>query len=488
MAETKAKIALYRKYRPQNFANLVGQSSIQGTLLNALKSSKASHAYLFCGPRGTGKTSTARLIAKGLNCLKLSKEGEPCDKCQNCLDITAGRMIDVIEIDAASNRGVDEIRELREKVRFSPSQGQKKVFIIDEVHMLTKEAFNALLKTLEEPPEHAYFVLATTEIHKVPSTIISRCQRFDFKRITPEVTAERLSFIAEKENIKTEKEALDLIAKACDGSLRDAITLFEQMVTKKGITFEHVEQNLGLVKQQVVEEFTNLLLEKNSKAAISLINKIYLDGIDLKQFTKATLERIREQMMSKISEGEPETGQELLRLIGSLQESLLRAKNSEIPQLPLEVAVLEICLAGKKPVKKEVEEATENKEVGNEDNAVKKEDEVKKIKKESDLTLAQVKQRWGKVLDTIKNPTAKLALKKARLDSLEQGSLTLTLFSKFEISKLKENVGFHELEETISEVTGQKTAVKCKYEAPPQEADNTEALVEEALKIFGTDS
>ena len=238
-------MSLYRKYRPQTFAHLVGQDHVSQTLLSALRLGRVSHAYLFTGPRGTGKTSTARLVAKALNCLDESSV-EPCNACEICMEIADGRLIDIIEIDAASNRGIDEMRDLREKIHFAPTRAKLKVYIIDEVHMLTKEAFNALLKTLEEPPEHVYFVLATTEVHKIPETILSRCQRFDFQRIPVKVLVDRLSFIAQEEKIEVEEKALEMIAHHAEGGLRDAIGLLEQMAADGSLTVERVSTVLGI--------------------------------------------------------------------------------------------------------------------------------------------------------------------------------------------------------------------------------------------------
>ena len=250
-------MSLYLKYRPQNFKTIVGQDHIVTTLKNAIKHESLTHAYLFSGSRGTGKTSLARIIAKSLNCTNLEEGVEPCDKCENCEAVLKGRLVDLIEIDAASNRGIDEIRELREKILFAPTQGKAKVYIIDEVHMLTKEAFNALLKTLEEPPAHAYFILATTEAHKIPETIISRCQQFNFRRISAEDIVKRLQEIGEEESVQAEPDALDLIAKISSGSLRDAIGLFEQMNIDK---FEEVMQINFLSSAQLTKLFLENIL------------------------------------------------------------------------------------------------------------------------------------------------------------------------------------------------------------------------------------
>ncbi|GAI70863.1 unnamed protein product, partial [marine sediment metagenome] len=228
-----ASQVFYRKWRPQTLAEVVGQEQVTQTLLNALNNGRVSHAYLFCGPRGTGKTSTGRILAKAVNCLTNGK-GEPCNTCPMCQAITEGRALDMIEIDAASNRGIDDIRGLRERVNYAPNQARYKVYIIDEVHMLTKEASNALLKTLEEPPPHVIFVLATTEAHKIIPTILSRCQRFDFRRISQTDVISKLTRICNTEGINMEPEALQLIAKAATGSLRDAENLLEQLTTYYG--------------------------------------------------------------------------------------------------------------------------------------------------------------------------------------------------------------------------------------------------------------
>ena len=236
------QISLYRKYRPHNFDNLIGQDHVRTTLINAIKSEHVAHAYLFTGPRGTGKTSSARLIAKALLCSALKDKHEPCNQCDLCLDINSGRLIDLIEIDAASNRGIDEVRELKEKINFAPSRAKYKVYIIDEVHMMTKEAFNALLKTLEEPPAHAYFILATTEVHKIPDTIISRCQRFDFRRLSLKALMTRLAYICEKEGIEAEDKALEVISRYVNGGMRDAIGLVEQLTVDGKLGHAKVEE------------------------------------------------------------------------------------------------------------------------------------------------------------------------------------------------------------------------------------------------------
>ncbi|MDD3480649.1 MAG: DNA polymerase III subunit gamma/tau [Patescibacteria group bacterium] len=292
------KIALYRKYRPENFDQVIGQDQIIKVLKNAILESKLSHAYIFSGPRGTGKTSIARILAKTVNCEKRTSYN-PCGKCVTCKNIKEGQTMDLLEIDAASNRGIDEIRDLREKVKFAPSDSKYKVFIIDEVHMLTKEAFNALLKTLEEPPEHAIFILATTEINKVPSTIISRCQRHDFRRIKLNDIVSALSDITKKEGINIGDDALEIIAEAAEGGLRDALSILDQIASLglKKITTQDVEETLGLTPHRVVVDFLSGQLAHDTKKSLKIIENLSRDGSDLIIFTK-TLEDVLTKLVT----------------------------------------------------------------------------------------------------------------------------------------------------------------------------------------------
>ena len=265
----------YRKWRPQTLAELVGQEQVTQTLANALTSGRVSHAYLFYGPRGTGKTSTGRILAKALNCLTNGK-GEPCNKCDMCRAITEGHALDVIEVDAASNTGVDDIRSLREKVNYAPNQARYKVYIIDEVHMLSNSASNALLKTLEEPPPQVIFILATTEIHKMLPTIMSRCQRFDFRRISREAVISKLKKICKKEGIKLEKEGLNLIARSATGSLRDAENLLEQLTTYYGteISLNQVQAILGITGDQRARELVRHMVAGDVAGGVATINSV----------------------------------------------------------------------------------------------------------------------------------------------------------------------------------------------------------------------
>jgi len=300
-----ASQVFYRKWRPQTLAEVVGQEQVTETLRNALSSGRVSHAYLFCGPRGTGKTSTGRILAKAVNCLTNGK-GEPCNTCPMCQAITEGRALDVIEIDAASNTGVDDIRSLREKVNYAPNQARYKVYIIDEVHMLSTSASNALLKTLEEPPPHVIFVLATTEAHKILPTILSRCQRFDFRRLSQADVVSKLTRICSVEGIHIEPEALRLIAKSATGSLRDAENLLEQLTIYYGseVGLHQVQAILGITGDWRAKELVKHIINNDISAGVTTINSVNNDGLDLKQFNRELVEYLRGLLLIKTGSDE----------------------------------------------------------------------------------------------------------------------------------------------------------------------------------------
>lgn len=356
---------LYRKWRSQTFDELVGQDAITRTLRNAIASGRTGHAYLFCGPRGTGKTSTGRLLAKAVNCLDLDPRVRPCDKCEACRSIAEARALDLIEIDAASNRGIDEVRELRDKINFQPSYLKKKVYIIDEVHMMTEAAFNALLKTLEEPPPHALFILATTDPQDIPATVVSRCQRFDFQRISLEQIIKRLEFVCNEEKIPAQLEALETVARQATGSLRDALSLLDQLIVYSGgnITIEAVHLMLGVMNIEAVSDFSEALIAADMPGSLEQVNRMVQAGTDLKRFNRDLVEHLRSLMLLKANPGGKEltdmTGEAVARLQDQSKRIELaqvvyflkifsgvdyNLKVSPYGQLPLELALMEALL------------------------------------------------------------------------------------------------------------------------------------------------
>lgn len=304
MAAYMSYTALYRKFRPDNFEDVRGQEHIVTTLKNQLRAQRIGHAYLFCGTRGTGKTTIAKIFAKAVNC-ENPTDGSPCGECASCKAIAAGASMNVIEIDAASNNGVDNIREIVEEVSYSPTAGRYKVYIIDEVHMLSIGAFNALLKTLEEPPSYVIFILATTEVHKIPITILSRCQRYDFRRITIETIAERLRELVDKEQIQAEDRALRYVAKAADGSMRDALSLLDQCIAfhlGQELTYDKVLDVLGAVDTEVFSRLLRQILEQNVTGCIALLEEMVMQGRELTQFVTDFAWYLRNLLLLKTSE------------------------------------------------------------------------------------------------------------------------------------------------------------------------------------------
>lgn len=360
-----AYMALYRKWRPQGFSELVGQEHVSRTLAQAVVGGRVGHAYLFSGPRGTGKTSTAKILAKALNC-EQGPTAEPCGTCESCLRIADGTSMDVMEIDAASNRGIDEIRELRETVKFAPAMGRYKVYIIDEVHMLTSEAFNALLKTLEEPPPSVVFILATTELQKVPATIQSRCQRYDFKRIATKDIEARLREVVEASGIEADDAALALVAREADGGLRDALSTLDQCVSlaEERVTETLVRDILGLIGRDSVVRILRALAAKNAKEALSAAAEVFAEGKDAKQLVTEMIAQLRAAMVYQAA-GVPdgvelyETDEAVLKetaalfpqdaflpMLRRLHEALTELRWSTEPRIAVETAMLAICQNG----------------------------------------------------------------------------------------------------------------------------------------------
>ncbi len=486
-----ADISLYRKYRPRNFENLVGQDHIRNTLLNAIKGGHLSHAYLFCGPRGTGKTTTARLVAKAINCINPEPSGESCNKCEYCQLMNDRKLIDLIEIDAASNRGIDEIRDLREKIRFAPNQAPHKVYIIDEVHMLTTPAFNALLKTLEEPPAHAYFVLATTEAHKIPETIVSRCQRFDFHRIDRETIKNRLQHIAKHEQIEAEEEALKIIAETAEGGLRDAISAFEQIASDKKLTLDGVTSVLGLSGHAALEKLFQSLEKADFKAGLAEIHNLHQEGHDLYQFNRAFLDHLRRKLLDSI--GKKEQMQKYLRWVNLFQQAAKDLKNSLIIQLPLEIAVIKGCMTPEEEEKagwfggilssSKKEETKEAEKEGlkpiPDEKAAKKDDATEEPQEAiTELSLNNVKELFPRVLEGIRTPSVRQSFRSGLINKIEGGTVYIDFQSNFHLGKVDITASKVEIEEAFSKVFGVKIRVVNKLVSMDKIAD-------QAAEIFG---
>lgn len=411
-------ITLYRKYRPSSFQEVAGEQEIVRALKNALKNNQLSQAYLFTGPRGVGKTTIARLIAKSVNCLEPKEDGEACGVCENCTSFQEGSFLDLVEIDAASNRGIDEIRLLKEKINYQPSQGKKKVYIIDEVHMLTKEAFNALLKTLEEPPAHVIFILATTEPDKILPTIISRCQRYDFKTLSLQDMGNQLQYILSRENLEMEEEVKELIYEASSGSMRDAISVLERLIvssSEKKISLEESEKILGMTPIQKMEQFLHCLLQEEKKTILRELDELWFQSVDMEAFLKDFAKFIKNQI--KKEKLEVEKG---LFIIKNIYEVL------NIFRLEEDKRLVAYVLVEKLQKRESTAVPVEKKKVF-----------LETAKTETSISLAEIQNRWEEIIDKAREEKISMGvyLSTATLHSLEDNVLTLcyeesNLFSK----------------------------------------------------------
>ncbi|MDR1832801.1 MAG: DNA polymerase III subunit gamma/tau [Fusobacteriaceae bacterium] len=417
-------ITLYRKYRPKDFEEIAGQKEIVRTLKASLRSGKISHAYLFTGPRGLGKTTIARLIAKGVNCL--AHEGftdEPCNTCDNCVAINEGNFIDLVEIDAASNRGIDEIRQIKEKINYQPSSGRKKIYIIDEAHMLTKEAFNALLKTLEEPPDHVIFILATTEPDKVLPTIISRCQRYDFKTVVFAEMRQRLEYIAKEEAIDLDEDVYAMIYESAGGGMRDAISILERlMITCYGekITVERCEQTLGVTPAKKMKDFLDIVLGGNLRDATLKLDEYWLESLEVELFFK-DFAKYCKNLMSK-NELPAEDG---LHIIGAVYDGLNKFKYEEDKRLVGYVIADRIMNSVKEvEIREKIIERVEEKVVaagGGQGG----------VDPDISLSLEEIRTKWNDILNAAKKekPTYRAILRSARPYRVDRNVLYIS-FSK----------------------------------------------------------
>lgn len=491
---------IYRKYRPQSFDELVGQEQIVRTLQNALSSGRISHAYLFYGPKGTGKTSTARIFAKAINCLsKKEKENyffrkNPCLKCEHCEAIKAGSYLDMIEIDAASNRGIEEIRELREKVNYPPVSGKYKIYIIDEVHMLTTEASNALLKTLEEPPKHVVFILCTTEIHKILATVISRCQRYDFRRASTKDILKRLEQILEKEGRKIKKEGLFQIAQNASGGFRDAEALLDKLLSlsdENEIQEAELSKFLGLIDQGVISDILISFLEKDALRSIEAINNLQDKNVNLEQAVKRMIFYLRKALLVKIGLGEKilelseEEYEDLFQkskaweereisvLIQELEEVSRAMKFATILSLPLEMLAIKRSI--QKEEKKEDLKPDREKEInkkaviksGKKIMMITQKPGINNIPSQSnipdDKLLSEIVLKWQEILKAVKprNHSIEALLKACEPVAVLGDTLHLNFFYPFHKERIEAVKSREIVEETVSKVMGRQLSIKC---------------------------
>lgn len=480
-------ITLYRKYRPQKFSDLVGQNHIKITLQNEIKMGKLAHAFIFTGPRGVGKTTTARILAKTINCLDNEKNPtEPCNVCSSCEEITTGRAFDVIEIDAASHTGVDNVREnIITTAKINPARLKYRVFIIDEVHMLSISAFNALLKILEEPPKNVIFILATTEIHKVPLTIISRCQRFDFRKVSLKDIIEVLSAVADKEQIKIDRKVLENIARASAGSIRDAESTLGQILAlgEKEISLAEADIVLPRSDFNLVLELLNHLSKKETPLAIAFINRIVFEGVNLNQFTTDLIEILRKALLQKIGNNLEQFSIELdenlekeiinfnqnlnipdiIMMIEVLSKRKMEIRYSEIIQLPLELAAVEIIenISGKSNI------IIDEKQERGEKKETELIEDLKKNEKKQDtgslLSLADIKNKWQLFLEQIKSANHTLCsfLKNCQIISYQNDLLELGFQYKFHLETIKELKNRRLIEETLKKIFNHDIEVKA---------------------------
>jgi DNA polymerase-3 subunit gamma/tau len=480
---------LYRKYRPQSFNEIVGQNHIKTILTHEVEASKIAHAYLFCGPRAVGKTTMARLLAKAINCEKRAEgKFEPCSKCAACQSIVAGRSLDVLEIDAASNTGVDNVREnIIASARVAPNQLKYKVFIIDEVHMLSPSAFNALLKILEEPPQFVVFVLCTTEIHKVPATIISRCQRFDFRRISVSDITKKLAHIVSKEGVKIDKEILEAIARHSGGHMRDAESLLGQVVNVGGKEISREEADLVIPRSDLGEvvNLIDLLSKKDAAGGIRLVNRLLDEGLDLKVFLTDLLEVLRKMLLIKINPslaqnvgaelgeslelkvselGKVFAVEQLAYVLEQFSKAILEIKNSFILQMPVELAIVRLCSAA--GVARTAAAGPVNARPVAAPRPV-----TEQLKGPGEVSFSEILEKWNELLIKVKkyNHSLSFILRVCQPRSLNGNAVCLAFKYKFHKDRLNDPVIRGSMEKVLKEV----------YNTPL----TVEAVIDETLAI-----
>ena len=532
--------ALYREWRPKHFEDVVGQEHITTTLKNEIIHDRIAHAYLFCGTRGTGKTSTAKVMAKALNCLDL-RDGEPCNECEMCRKINDGLAIDVTELDAASNNGIDKIRDIIDDTKYPPQESKFKVYIMDEVHMLSVGAVNAFLKTLEEPPKNVIFILATTDPQKLPITILSRCQRFDFKRINQKEICARLRKITDSQNVECEQKSLELISRVCDGAMRDALSILDQAIAMgdNEIKYEDLISILGLVTNEYLFDITNAITDRNIEKAMLIVDKMVYAGKDIQLFIKDLINHFRNLLMVKVTKNPEEVldmsienitlikeqgrkirVEEIMRIIRILQEAENNSKMSKQSRLYLELSIIKMCKieydtsseviltrinkleenlqSGKIQILENNDGSrSENQEKMNTTNnkgkntlnktVVKKEDsEPEDVNINSSLTIDDVGRAWTEILEKFKSRRAMIiyaSIVTAKPYSFKNGIVTLEYDSTYAFNKARlEREEYKKIvNEVFSEALNENVAVKYIIKEDDSIEENKEQLLKQKL-------
>lgn len=500
-------VVMARRWRPQLFSEIIGQDHVSQTLSNAIKNQRIAHSYIFTGPRGIGKTTTARILAKAVNCEK-GPTPTPCNECPSCKAITLGNSLDVLEIDGASNRGIDEIRNLRENIRYTPSLGKYRIYIIDEVHMLTKEAFNALLKTLEEPPAHALFIFATTEIHKVPATILSRCQRFDFRRIPLKTIIGHLKHICEADKIEIDDEAMLQIAKKADGSMRDAQSILDQIISFSGnkVSYEDVAQALGVIHQDLYFQITDLVREKDLRGLILLAKDIFDSGYDLNELLAGLEEHIRNILLTAtmgstelidVSENYLEKYQQnvknfsendLIAYLQMIHETGVAVKTSPQPHLKFEIGLIKMA---KMPSALDLESVLEKLDVLKKKAPhsfvadYRQEPYAASAPASQDgpgngnaISLSQIKTYWPNIIEHISTKQASLAsvLESAELTGLEGSDIHIRFGSVNKYEKGLINDNLKSIEHIVGKIVKFKLRLRCDFKVLAAQNKNNNAV------------
>ncbi|MBY6839028.1 DNA polymerase III subunit gamma/tau [Clostridium botulinum] len=532
--------ALYREWRPKTFNDVVGQEHITTTLKNEILNDRIAHAYLFCGTRGTGKTSTAKVMAKALNCFNL-QDGEPCNECEMCKKINEGLSMDVTELDAASNNGIDRIRDIIDDTKYPPQEGKYKIYILDEVHMLSGGAVNAFLKTLEEPPSNVIFILATTDPQKLPITILSRCQRFDFKRINQKDISDRLRKITEAQNVNVDDKSLDLIARVADGAMRDSLSILDQAIAMgdNNIKYDDLISILGLVTNEYLFDITNSIVDRNIEKAMVIIDKLVFSGKDIHLFIKDLIGHFRNLLMVKVSntpeeildmslenielikeQGKKIRIEEIMRGIRILQEGEANSKVSKQSRLYLELSIIKMCKieydTSSEVMLARINKLEENiksgkiqlvsnnqihENIASNDNASsnKVKAQEKQIKKEpsvvkdeanvnvnSSLTIDNIKRAWSEILEAFKAKRAMVvyaSIVTARPYKFENGVATMLYEASYAFNKERlEKLEYKKLvNEVFSEVLKDKIMVRYEVEDNKSDESSKEELLKQRL-------